>query len=1059
MKAKNYWLSLLLFFCVFTAALAQEKNVTGTVTDQDGLPLPGVSILVVGTNNGTQSDFDGNYNITASTGQVLKFSYIGQKTVERTVGATTVINVSLEQDTQALEEVVVTALGIAREEKALGYASQQVGTEKIADVPTTNIVNALSGKVAGVNITQSSGDIGSSSRITIRGISTIFGNSQPLIVVDGAVMDNNTYAGGNSGTDVPNGLADINPQDIQSINTLKGGAATALYGMRGTNGVIVVTTKTGRKNEALGISLHSSVTFSNPYIFPNYQNSYGQGHSTSYFEFVDGFGYDQGANGGDGGTDESWGPALNSGNEFIQYSSLIANPNNPQPMPWVSHPDSVIDDFYETGMMTDNTLSFTGGTSTSSYRLSLGLVDGTGIIHNTNLRKYNISGNVTFDLSDKWSAGFSARYIKSTSKNRNAVGYGDVDNQIGQLVWGARQVNWAELKDWKNLPMIETNVPNRPTPLNWNLRYNNNPFWAMDNNLHPWERNRWVATANIGYEILDGLSLNLSTGIDLFNDYRETQRSFGTVNFRNGYYNLTERNRYEVNSQGLLSYNTTLDKNEKLKLAMSLGGNIMVNKYRYFSGTAENLVIDKLFNISNSAASPILDDDSSVYKINSWFGTTDLSYNDYLFLSFTGRNDWASVLPIKNNSIFYPSASLSSLVHSMANLDPSVVSFLKLRGSWAQTGSAGPLNPYSVSPTYGLSGNPLNGSTPTAFLPNTLWNPDITAQTETSIEAGIDVRFLNNRIRLDATYYDKKNEDVIMPLSISASSGYSSVWKNAATITNKGIEIIFGADIIQSADNGFNFGIDINYAKNDNLVTNIEGDGVINLTNGRLWNVYTQARNDQPIGAIFGPSFERAPNGDILYVDGLPVQGESKVLGNSQADWTGGVGLNTSFKGFRLRTLFDVKYGGEVYSQTNTWGMLSGVLEETLVGRESGVIGQGSMDDGNGNYVPNNIIVNAQNYYSTAFSQNIAESSIYDASFVKWRELSLSYALPKKLLRDTGVESIDVGVTARNLALLYRKAPHIDPETAFGVEVGQQGLEYAQTPSTRTVGINLNVKF
>ncbi len=1056
---KNYWMMLVLFFCVFTAALAQEKNVSGTVTDQDGLPLPGVSIMAVGTSNGTQTDFDGNYSITASIGQVLRFSYIGQKTVERTIGTSSTINVQMEEDAQALEEVVVTALGIAREEKALGYASQQLNTEKIADVPTTNVVNALSGKVSGVNITQSSGDIGASSRITIRGISTIFGNSQPLIVVDGAVLDNNTYAGGNSGTDVPNGLADINPQDIETINVLKGGAATALYGMRGTNGVVVVTTKSGKKGTALGINIHSSVTFSKPYIFPDYQNKYGQGHSSTYFEFVDGFGYDQGANGGDGGTDESWGPALDSGFEFIQYASVIENPNNPQPKPWVSNPDSVIDDFYETGMMTDNTVSLSGGSENASYRLSLGLVDGTGIIYNTDLRKYNISGSVDFDLSDKWSAGFSARYIKSTSENRNAVGYGEVDNQIGQLVWGARQVDWSELKDWRNLPMIETNVPNRPTPLNWNLRYNNNPFWALDNNLHPWERNRWIGTAKVGYRLTEGLTLNMTTGIDLFNDIRETQRLFGTVDNRNGYYRITERNRYEVNSQALLSYNTTLDTKEKLKLSLSMGSSVMLNNYRLFRGTAENLVIDKLFNLSNSAAPPELIDDSSVQKINSVFGTTDISYNDYLFLNFTGRNDWASVLPIKNNSIFYPSASLSALVHSMGNFDPSGISFLKLRGSWAQTGSAGPLNPYSVSPTYGLSANPLNGQTPTAYLPNTLWNPNITAQTETAIEAGIDARFFNNRLRLDVTYYDKKNEDVIMPLSISGSSGYSSVWKNAATITNKGIEVVFGADIIQSSDDGFNLGIDINYAKNDNLVTDIEGEGIINLDYGNIWNVYTQARNDEPIGAIYGPSFERAPNGDILYSDGLPVQGDSKVLGNSQPDWVGGLGISASFKGFRLRTLFDMKYGGEVYSQTNTWGMLSGVLEETLVGRETGVIGQGSMEDGNGGYVPNNVIVNAQNYYSTAFSQNIAESSVFDASFVKWRELSLSYALPSRLFKNMAVQSIDIGVTARNLALLYRKAPHIDPETAFGVNVGQQGLEYAQTPSARTIGMTLNVKF
>ncbi|WP_435137416.1 SusC/RagA family TonB-linked outer membrane protein [Formosa sp. A9] len=1057
---KTKFSGILTLFLAFVVQLtfAQEKTISGTVSDATGLPLPGVNIIVQGTTHGTQTDFDGNYSLTANTGDVLSFSFIGYKTQTVTVGASSTINLTMAEDLAELDEVVVTALGIKKEEKAIGYASQQLKSEAIADVPTTNVTNSLSGKIAGVNITQSSGDVGSSSRITIRGISTIYGNSQPLIVIDGAVIDNNTYTGGSSGTDVPNGLADINPQDVETINVLKGGAATALYGMRGTNGVIVITTKSGKKNKSLGIEINSSVSFSNPYIFPEYQNSYGQGLNPSYFEFVDGFGYDQGANGGDGGVDESWGPALDSGYEFIQFSSLIDNPDNPQAQPWVSNPNSVRDEFYQTGLTTDNTVSFSGGTDTGNYRLSLGLVDTKGIVYNTDLKKYNISGNVNYELGEKWTVGFSGRFIQSTSQQRNAVGYGDVDNQVGQLVWSARQVDWSRLRDWESLPLIETDNGTL-TPLNWNLSYNNNPYWALDKNLHPWTRNRWIGTANLGYQISDDLSLNMTTGIDYFDDSRETMRNMSTVNFRNGYYSLTKRNRYEINSQAILSYNKKFGSNDQFGVSFSVGGQLMTNKYTAFQGIAENLVLDGLFNLSNSAGAPLITDTSSDYKINSLFGTGQLSYGDFLFLDFTGRNDWASVLPVDNNSIFYPSVSLSAVVSDMLNIQSDAVNFLKLRASWAETGSAGPLAPYSVIPTYALSTSPLNGSSPTALYPNTLWNPEITAQTETALEFGLDARFFSNRLRVDFTYYDKENNDVIMPLQVSATSGFTSVWKNAATVTNTGVELVLGVDVIRSQGDGFNLGFDVNFAKNENEVTNIEGEGVINLENGGLWNVNTQARNGMPMGVIWGPSFERTPSGAILYQNGLPVIGDYKVLGNSQPDWVGGLAINASYKNFSFRTLFDVKQGGDVYSQTTTWGNLAGILEETMVGRETGVIGVGEMSDGNGGYIPNDVVVGAQNYYSSAYNQNVAESSVFDASFVKWRELSLSYSLPTKFIENTGLQAVNLGVNVRNLAILHRNAPHIDPETAFGVSAGQQGLEYAQTPSTRTIGVNLNVKF
>ncbi|GGG42048.1 SusC/RagA family TonB-linked outer membrane protein [Bizionia arctica] len=1061
MKTKFSGILTLFLAFVVQFTFAQEKTISGTVSDENGLPLPGVNIIVKGTTNGTQTDFDGNYSISASAGDVLSYSFVGYTNKDMTVGsASNMISFSMIPDVTAIDEVVVTALGIKKEERSIGYSSQNLKSNDLNEIPVTNVVDALTGKIAGVNITKSSGDVGASTRIVIRGISTIYGSAQPLIVVDGVVMNNSSFAETNTGTDLPNGLADINPEDIADLNVLKGGAATSLYGMRGTNGVIVITTKTGTKKESLGISINSNVSFSNPYIFPDYQNSYGQGHSSSYFEYIDGFGYDGGAVSGDGGTDESWGPALDAGYNFIQYQSLIDNPNNPQPLPWVSNPDSVVDDFYNTGLTTTNTVALNGSSDKATYRLSMGLTDAEGIIYNTDLKKYNFSGNVNFDLSDKWSAGITAMYIKSTSENRNATGYGDVDNQIGQLVWGARQVDWGALRDWQSLPLIETNNPGIYTPLNWNLSFNNNPFWALDNNLHPWERNRWVGSVNLGYEITDKLTVSASTGIDYFDDSRETQRAFGTVDFRNGFYQTVSRNNYEVNSQAILAYNTKLGSSEDFGLSLSVGGNIMRTKYNLMAGTAEQLVLNGLYNLSNSASAPIIQEFHSEEAINSLFGTGQLSYKNFVYLDFSGRNDWASVLPLDNNSFFYPAVSLSLVASDMLNLDKEVVSFLKVRGAWAITGSAGPLAPYNVAPSYNLSSSPLNGTDPTALISTTLWNENIKPQNETEFEVGLDARFFSNRLRLDFSYYNKEATDVILPVDVSAASGFISVWDNAATITNKGIELVLGADIIRSTESdGFNLGVNVNFGKNDNMVSDIAGDAV-NLQNGDLWNVNTQARNGYPIGVIYGPAFARSDSGEIIYDNGLPVvSSQYEVLGNSQADWTGGVGINMSYKGFSFSSLIDTKVGGEVYSQTNTWGMLSGVLAETLPGRETGVIGNGVMSDGNGGYVPNNVIQTAQSYYSTAFSQNVAESSVFDATFVKWRELAIGYTIPSKHFNNMPIQSIAFGLNVRNLALLYSAAPNIDPETAFGTGTGQQGLEYAQTPSARTIGFSVNVKF
>lgn len=1046
MKTKFNGILTLLLALIVQISFAQDKTISGTITDESG-PLPGVTILKKGSTEGTETDFDGKYSITAKVGDVLVFSFVGMKTTEKTVGLSNTINVKMSTD-NVLDEVVVTALGIKREEKALGYSTQSVNSDKLTAVRDANIVNSLSGKVSGVNVTSSSGAVGAESRIVIRGISTISGNAQPLMVVDGVVIDNGSYgnSGSSGGNSTPNGLSDLNQDDIESINVLKGGAATSLYGMRGANGVLVITTKSGKKSDRLGIEINTSVSFENAYILPDYQNTHGQGGTPTGFEYIDGVT-------GSGRVDESWGPKLDAGLEFVQWNSFDG-----QPLPWVSQPDNV-KDFYETGVTTNNNLAFTKSGEGYSARMSLGLTDQTGILYNTGLTKYNIGGRVDFDLSDKWNAGFSVNYIKTQSDNLPSVGYGDSNNQIGQLVWAGRNVDFKALKDWKNLPLAYASGADVATPINWNLAYNNNPYWVLDTNTNTFDRNRVLGNINLGYKINDNFNVSFQTGIDYFSSLDTQRRAFGTYENVRGYYGETQRTRYEVNTQAMFNYNTNIG--QDFTLGASVGTNLMSNKYHRLEMNAPELEIPGLYNISNvrNGVTPTLIQQQINQEINSIFGFVNLSYKDYLFLDFTARNDWASVLPVNNNSFFYPSVTGTAILSDIFDIKGNTISYLKLRGGWSKVGSAGPLAPYSIKPSFAY-GNKW-GDTPAAIYPGTLWNPNIKNQDTREYEVGLEARLLKSRLRFDVTYYDKLTTDVIMEKDIDPASGNTGYWDNVADLSNKGIELALSGDVIKSED--FNLSFNINFAKNENEARNIDDDPTTNngqVVLGGIWNVDIVAKEGEAVGAIVGPGFLRDDNGAIIYENGLPQRDPTaKVLGNINPDWTGGLGINMSYKNFSLSTLFDVKKGGEIYSQTNTWGKLAGVLEETSQGRETGIIGEGVMSDGNGGYVPNNVVTTAQNYFGTAYSQNIAESSVYDASFIKWRELALTYSLPTKLIENTGVDQVTMGVSVRNLAILYKKVPHIDPESAFSSDTGQQGLEYAQIPSTRSIGFNLNVKF
>jgi len=1053
MKVKNYFMMLVLLVFNFTGALAQEKTISGTITDQSGLPLPGVNIIVKGTTNGTQSDFDGNYSINASAGDVLTFTYVGQKNVERTIGAANTINITMEEDATALDEVVVTALGIKREEKTLGYSAQGLKGDGMTEARESNISNALSGRIAGVQVTGTSGAVGASSRIVLRGASSITGNNEPLYVVDGVPINNssnsfdpNAPAQGNAGSggsgggvDLPNGAADINPDDIESVQVLKGPNAAALYGLRAGNGVIVITTKKGNANKKFGVSINTNITFSDPLLLPDYQNSYGQGGDTSYFEFVDG------ASGGVGdGVDESWGPPLDVGLEFIQWNSQL---NGGQPLPWRSYPDNVRD-FLDTGVNISNNVSL----SNKGFRLSIGNSDQKGMIPNTELKKITVGVSGSLDIGERMTASMSVNYINTDSDQLPVSGYNN-ENPFQQFIWSGRNVDFQQLRDWENLPLAPAGTPAAGTPLNWNHNFQNNPYWVLDTNLNTLEKDRIIGNVDLSYRITDWMTLSAKAGVDQFSQLTTNRQAIGSNNASNGTYNEVQRRYEEINASALLNIEEKIT--EDIGFSISVGGNHMNRERHNNFAFLPGLQLPDLYTLSNlqtGATASILSQDINS-RINSLYGFGQLSYKDFFFIDFTARNDWASVLPVENNSFFYPSVSGTLILSDAFDMSGTGFDFLKLRGGWSKVGGIGALIPYRINQTFGLTGTGFGSQ---GFSPNSQSNPNLKPEEVTGVEVGLDAKLFGNRLRLSATYYKQDSKDLLLPLQVTQATGFIQAWNNVANMSNKGVEIQLGGTILENDD--FRFDIDLNWAKNNNKVTELGGLDTYVL--GTQWGVTLEARPGNPYGDLVGRDFERAPNGQVVYANGLPViDNTQKILGNIAPDWTGGANFAIKYKNFDFSALVDAKWGGDVHSMTYAWGRQTGVLEETLIGRETGVVGSGVMADGNGNFVPNNVVVTAKQFNQATYSNSVESSAIFDATYVKLRQMTLGYTLPKKFLKNTPIQSLKFSVVGRNLALLYKKVPHIDPETGFSSANGQQGQEFGQYPSARTIGFNVNLKF
>ncbi|SDK01848.1 TonB-linked outer membrane protein, SusC/RagA family [Catalinimonas alkaloidigena] len=1036
MKHTLFFLLLFLLALPPTVARAQTtptggRTVSGTVLSaDDNLPVPGVNVLVKGSTAGTITDIDGHYQLPVPSDEAtLIFSFIGFISQEVPVGSQSTLDVTMQTDTRQLDEIVVTALGIEREKKALGYAVQEIQGKSLTQARETNVVNSLSGKFAGVQITSSNGAPGSSSRIVIRGASSVGSNNQPLFVVDGIPINNENY-GSSTSVDYGNGASSLNPDDIASVSVLKGPSAAALYGSRAANGVILITTKSGKGTQGIGVSVNSTATFEEPFRLPNFQNQYGQGGNLQ-FAFVDGKG-----GGVNDGVDESWGPPLD-GRLIPQFNSPIDPTTGERiPTPWVAHPDNV-KDFYRTGTTFTNNVALTGGNDKANFRLSFTNLAQQGILPNTDYKRNTIALSGGVQLTPKLSAKASVNYVKDGSDNRQNFGL--------YFIWFGRQVDIHELKEYS--PRSDDQVQ-----YNWNYNYWNNPYYALTESTRANQKDRLFGNVMVTYEFTDWLNLFVRTGTDFFGDRR--QNRIARMNkSRFSSYSEDVYVAQETNSDFLFSITPKLGGD--FEVSANLGGNNRMNEYRRDYMYAAQLAIPGVYNIGNSLLRPEVANSYTKKVVNSLYGSAQLAYRNAIFLELTGRNDWSSTLPAANRSYFYPSASLSAVVTDLIPMSTRVLSFAKVRASIAQVGND--TDPYRLQQILSYE-DPWNTNS-SVSVSNTINNADLKPEITTGTEVGADIRFFNNRIGLDVTYYNQISRNQILNVNVSQASGFNDKILNAGEIQNKGVEVQLNLTPVK-LENSFQWDIGVNFARNRNQVVSL-ADGLTTYQLGSIRGMSIEARVGQPYGTFFGTPYLRDPDGNIVHVDGIPqLASERAILGNFTPDWLGGFANTFTYKGLTLYTLIDVRHGGDLFSQTVNIGRYTGVLAETVEGRETGIVGEGTMNTGtdeNPQYVPNDVRVDGQRYYQTLYGLYNNEANIFDGSFVKLREVRLGYQIPDRVFGKLPFRNVTLSAVGRNLLLLHSNVPHIDPESSYySSDSNVQGIESGQILSTRSVGFNLN---
>ena len=1038
----------------------QDMVLSGTVKDVQGCPMPGVAVLIKGTTLGVVTQNDGTYSLSmgqADKDAVLVFSFLGFKTQELKWNGKTVIDVTLEEERQELEGVVVTALGIKREEKGLGYSTQTVTEKMMSDATPTNWASALVGKVAGANILSTSSGPISSARITLRGDASLnIDGNNALIVLDGVPLNSqmtgdgtNSYGAGGGG-DVPvdygNGIADINPDDIASIQVLKGATAAALYGSRAANGVMLVTTKSGvnKKKKYLGVTFNSNSSFDRVLHWPEFQEEYGQGDLKTnasgklYYSYGDS---EDGA--ASGNVALSFGPKLD-GSLYYQYDPETQQMGTVR-TPWVKRNHRKA--FWQTGYTLVNSIAIDGSSEKSAVRLSLTYTKNEWIMPNTGFNRIAVSGSFQNQVTDKLRVSAKVNYVKRQSDNLPATGYNNSSIPYFMILTNPSvDVRWYQQRWVKGKEGREILRPFSP--------WLDNPYVIAYECLNPMEKHGVVATGSIIYEFSPKWELMIRSGIDLSFDTREMIRPYGLKNFPKGYYQQQDVFSYENNTDVLLTYRNQLS--NSFNLSVSVGANRMDNKYKMQQAYVKDLITPGVYKLSNGVAAPITTFTERNKRVNSVYGTATLSYANKIFLDVTGRNDWSSTLPSGNNSFFYPSVSTSFILSDLLRL-PEQISFAKLRASWAQVGND--TDPYKTAKYYNTSAFPGSAS-----VSPTLYNARFKPEISNSIEVGLDWRMFKQRFGLDLAFYNNITRNQILDVPMDQTTGYTKATMNSGKVRNRGIELQLDGTPVKTKN--FTWNSTFTWAKNYNKVLSLAAgltDGqTIAYTGGT--NCALIAKVGGSIGDIYGYKLKRAPDGQVVWKDGITARTtEFEYVGNAYPAWKAGFSNEFSYKNFRVSILFDGQWGGIVYSQTHHKMTEHGTLKHTLKYRENPnfeVVGEGVMLDERGQYVPNNVPISVSKYYADYWRRANVETNSFDASFLKLREARIEYTIPSAGLNKIGIERLTLALYGRNLAMWTKDFPVYDPEVATlnnGTIV--PGSEMGQLPSTRTMGFNLTLKF
>ncbi|MDO3694803.1 SusC/RagA family TonB-linked outer membrane protein [Wenyingzhuangia sp. chi5] len=1020
-------------------SFAQTKTISGTVSDDSG-PLPGATVMIKGSSAGTLTDFDGLYNINAKEGDILQFSYVGMETVEKTVGTSSIINTTLKGNIESLDEVVITALGISKKERGLGVSVGEVDNESLTRARSTSPIEALSGKVSGLKITQQSGTPGGSSSVIIRGATSLSGSNQPIFVIDGMPISNQSFNQDDitGGVDGGNRAGDLNPDDIESVSVLKGASASALYGARAKNGAIIITTKKGNKNSGLKIDVNSSLRFDSPLKLPEYQNEYAQGTSGTY----------------DKDAVNGWGPKISdvANQTFTDFKgddvTLSAKPNN-------------VKDFFNTGITKINSVAFSGGDTKSDYRFSYTNSNVEGIVPNSNYKKNNYTLNVGRNFTDKFTLRTNINYINSTSSGRTQQGSNDGNVVIDNILGMSRTISFDDLKN------NYINAAGDQIPL---TQRSNNPYWVLNQNPFSIRLERFIGSATLDYKITKNLKLVNKLGTDFFNESRQKLYAVGSLGTLKGSFTNWDYYNQIINNDFYLSY--TKDSKDGISISAILGHNLYQTKYERTTLTGNNLTVPGLYVLGN-AETLNGTDFSSKKELYGVYTDINLDYKNTFFLNLTGRNDWSSTLPADNNSYFYPSVN-GAIVFSEFIEDKSILSFGKIRAGYAEVGSDAepysllfgfvPSNDYYVQ--FSLSNNLPQGGIIGFEAPRVLPNAELKPQRKKEFELGFDLKLFKNIANIGFTYYNSNTSDQLLDISVPESTGFFSKTLNAGVVNNKGIELDVNLSPLINTNSKFQWDLGIVFNKNQQKVTSlIDGLDEFQLKSG--WSGLTiKAAPGEEFG-LYGTKFKTNDNGEyIINTDtGLKEVVTNQRLGDTAPDWTMGINNSFTYKNFGLGFLIDIKHGGTLFSGTTANLRSSGLAKETLAHRGETYIDAGVNEvtntDGSVSYVENTTAVtNMEEYWTNQSGTSNTEGNIFDASYVKLREINFFYNVPSKLLKKTGITRLRLGVEARNLWIIDDNVPHIDPEVNFfGTGGPGATVEFASVPSVKSLGFNINLTF